>query len=65
MGHPGIFLLSGVLMGHCVSDIAVYVSPAIFLLSGMIMGHCVGEIAVYGPPSYFSFIVCANGTLCR
>jgi hypothetical protein len=39
--------------------------PGIFPSWGVIMAHFVGEIAVYGPPVYVSFMVSANGPLCR
>jgi hypothetical protein len=31
----------------------------------VLMVHCAGDIAVFGPSGYFSFMVCANGPLCR
>jgi hypothetical protein len=65
VGPLAIFLLWGVLMGHCAGEIAVCGPLAIFPLWGVLMGHCAGEIAVYGPSDYSSFMGCDNGPLCR
>jgi hypothetical protein len=65
MGLLAIFLLWGVLMGHCAGEIAVYRPPTYLSFMGVLMGHCASEIAVYGPPSYLSFMRCANGPMFR
>ena len=48
-----IFPLWGVLMGHCVGEIAVWGPRTIFSFMGCANGHCVGEIAVWGAPKLF------------
>jgi hypothetical protein len=65
MGPLAIFSLFCVLMVQRAGEIAVYGPSGFFPLWYVLMVHCAGEIAIYGPSGYFSFMVCANGPLCR